>query len=1154
MPGSGFIHLRVHTDYSLSESAIRIKDLPKLAQEHGMPAIGITDLGNLFGAMEYCSTLSKAGIQPIVGCRLGLAREEAEGLAGRIGRKPEPDAIVLYAKDARGYENLMALSSAGYLETPAGETPRVTWEKLERHAEGLICLTAGTIGTVGRLLFENQDVGARACLEKLATVFPGNLYVEIQRHGLAEEAAIEERLIELAYAQGLPLVATNDCLFPDESMHGAHDALICVAAGATVSATERRRVTVNHRFRSAAEMRALFADLPEAIDNSIVIARRCAVMAPERKPLLPRFTLPGAEDEDEPATLRRMAHEGLDARLAAVPVEDPEVYRKRLDYELDVIVKMGFPGYFLIVADFIQWAKRQGIPVGPGRGSGAGSVAAWALTITDLDPLRFGLLFERFLNPERVSMPDFDIDFCQDRRDEVIRYVQDRYGADRVAQIITFGTLQARAALRDVGRVLEMPFGQVDRICKMVPANPANPVTLQKAIDTEPRLRYERDSDEAVGRLLDVAMKLEGLHRHASTHAAGVVIADRPLTELVPLYRDPRSTLPATQFNMKYVEGAGLVKFDFLGLKTLTVLEKTRLLLKRRGIVLDLGNLPLDDRGSYDMLSKGDTVGIFQLESQGMRDVVRNLKPDRLEDIVALVALYRPGPMENIPRFIACKHGQEQPDYLHPLLEPVLRETYGVIVYQEQVMQIAQILAGYSLGEADLLRRAMGKKIKAEMEAQRERFVQGAAEKGIPEDRASYIFDLVDKFAGYGFNKSHAAAYALVAYQTAYLKANYPVEFVAASMTLDLSNTDKLAVFRQELRRLGIDLLPPDVNRSEVEFSVEFPKGPEAKGAVRYAMAAVRNVGASAVEGLVKTRAAEGAFKGIADFAKRMDPQSLNKRMVENLGKAGAFDGLDRNRRRIVEGADVIIRQAASAADARESKQVSLFGGDSAPEPPLPLPNVPDWDDLQRLEQEFSAIGFYLSAHPLDAYARSLKKLAVMRYADLVRGLGGRQAETKVAGIVMSRQERTSQRGSRFAYVQLSDPSGTFEAVVFSEALAVAREYLEPGKAVVLSVEVRPDGDSARLTAKHVESLEKVADTAADGVVVHIRDAAPIAGIRSLLDRVKKPAARGKISLMLRLPGDGSEIEVLLPGGYSITREVRAALKQVNGVDLVEER
>ncbi len=1152
MPRSGFIHLRVHTDYSLSESAIRIKDLPRLAQEHGMPAIGITDVGNLFGAMEYCSTLSKAGIQPVVGCRLGLAREEAEGL-NRSGRKPEPDAIVLYAASPRGYENLMALTSAGYLDTPAGETPRVTMQDLAAKAEGLICLTGGLAGTVGRLLSENQDAAARAALEKLARIYPGHLYVELQRHGLSEEAAIEERLIDLAYALDLPLVASNDCLFTDEDMHGAHDALICVAAGATVSATERRRVTPNHRFRSAAEMQELFADLPEAIDNTLVVARRCAVMAPERKPLLPRFTLPGAEAEDEPSTLRRMAHEGLARRLAAAPVQDPESYRVRLDYELDVIVKMGFPGYFLIVADFIQWAKRQGIPVGPGRGSGAGSVVAWALTITDLDPLRFGLLFERFLNPERVSMPDFDIDFCQDRRDEVIRYVQSRYGADRVAQIITFGTLQARAALRDVGRVLEMPFGQVDRICKMVPANPANPVTLQKALDTEPRLRYERDSDEAVGRLIDTAMKLEGLHRHASTHAAGVVIGDRPLTELVPLYRDPRSALPATQFNMKYVEGAGLVKFDFLGLKTLTVLEKTRLLLDRRGVRLDLGNLPLDDRPSYDMLSRGDTVGIFQLESQGMRDVVRNLKPDRLEDIVALVALYRPGPMENIPRFIACKHGQEEPDYLHPLLEPVLKETYGVIVYQEQVMQIAQILAGYSLGEADLLRRAMGKKIKAEMEAQRERFVKGAAEKNIDPERASYIFDLVDKFAGYGFNKSHAAAYALVAYQTAYLKANHPVEFIAASMTLDLSNTDKLAVFRQELRRLGIDLLPPDVNRSEVEFSVEHPKGPAGKGAVRYALAAVRNVGAGAVDGLVRNRLADGLFRGIADFARRMDPQSLNKRMVENLGKAGAFDGLDRNRRRIVEGADVIIRQAAAAADARESRQVSLFGGDSAPEPPLPLPQVPDWDDLQRLEQEFSAIGFYLSAHPLDAYARSLKKLAVMRYADLVRGLD-RNAVAKVAGIVMSRQERTSQRGSRFAYVQLSDPSGTFEAVVFSEALASAREHLEPGKAVVLSVEARPDGESARLTAKSVEALDKVADTAADGVVVHIRDAAPITGIRSLLERVKKPAARGRVSLMLRLPGEGSEIEVLLPGGYSITREVRAALKQVNGVDLVEER
>lgn len=1152
MPPADFVHLRVQTDYSLSESAIRIKELPKLCETHGMPAVGIADSGNLFGAMEACATLAKAGIQPIVGCKLGLAREEAEGLAGRIGRKPEPDAIVLIAKDEAGWRNLMALSSAGYLETPAGETPHVTWGQLAARADGLICLTGGTAGTVGRLLAEGQSDAAREALERLAKLYPGRLYVELQRHGLPAEAAIEERLIELAYALDLPLVATNDCLFPAEEMYEAHDALLCVAQGSSVSNNERRRVTPNHRFRSAAEMKAAFADVPEAIANTLVIAQRCAVMAPERKPILPRFTTEAGEDE--PQALRRMAHEGLDHRLAAmgeVEAERAKAYRERLDYELDVIVKMGFPGYFLIVADFIQWAKRHGIPVGPGRGSGAGSVVAWALTITDLDPLRFGLLFERFLNPERVSMPDFDIDFCQDRRDEVIRYVRDRYGADRVAQIITFGTLQARAAIRDCGRVLEMPLGQVDRIAKMVPMNPANPVTLSKALEGEPRLRHERDTDESVARLLDVAMKLEGLHRHASTHAAGVVIGDRPLTELVPLYRDPRSPLPATQFNMKWVEPAGLVKFDFLGLKTLTVLERTVRLLRKRDINLDLGHLPLDDKASFELLSRADTVGIFQLESQGMRDVVRNLKPDRLEDIVALVALYRPGPMENIPRFINCKHGREEPDYLHPLLEPVLKETYGVIVYQEQVMQIAQILAGYSLGEADLLRRAMGKKIKAEMEAQRERFVKGAEAKGIPAGQASYIFDLVDKFAGYGFNKSHAAAYALVAYQTAYLKANYPVEFLAATMSLDIANTDKLGTFRQELRRLGIDLLPPDVNRSEVEFSVE--AGKNGKGAVRYALAAIRNVGMSAVDGLVKERAG-GSFRNIADFARRMDPQALNKRMIENLARAGAFDALERNRRKVCEGADVIMRQAQAAAEARESKQESLFGGGAVAEPPLPLPQVADWDDLHRLEQEFAAIGFYLSAHPLDAYARSLKKLAVMRYADLVRGLVDRPAQAKIAGIVMGRQERTSQRGSRFAYVQMSDPSGTFEVLVFAEALSNAREHLEPGKALVMTVEARPDGETARLSAKSIEPLEKVADTAADGIVVHIRDTAPIGGIRAVLDRVKKPMARGQVSLMLRLPEDGSEVEIQLPGAYMVTREARAALKQVGGVDLVEER
>ncbi len=731
MPLADFVHLRVHSAYSLSAGAIRINELAGLCKAERMPAVAITDSGNLFGALEFATTLTAAGVQPIIGCEIALERSNA-GATNRLGRAAaEPDRIVLLVQDETGYRNLLQLVTRSYL---AGETPgepAISGSDLTDAAKGLICLTGGTKGPVGRLLSEGQGEAAEAVLSSLAAAFPNRLYVELMRHGAPEEARSEPGMVELAYRHGLPLVATNDVHFPDGDFYEAHDALLCIAQGAVIADADRQRLTPSHSFRPASEMRAAFADLPEACDNTLVIARRCAFIPQQRQPILPAFA--SGDDHDEETALRRAALAGLDARLAAqaVPRDDCGPYRERLEFELGTIIRMGFAGYFLIVSDIIQWAKRQGIPVGPGRGSGAGSVVAWALTITDLDPLRFGLLFERFLNPERVSMPDFDIDFCQDRRDEVIRYVQQKYGRDRVAQIITFGKLQARAVLRDVGRVLAMPYGQVDRLCKLVPNNPAHPVTLEEAIAGEPALQQQRDSDESVARLMTIALKLEGLYRHASTHAAGVVIGDRPLTELVPLYRDPRSDIPVTQFNMKWVELAGLVKFDFLGLKTLTVLARARDLLAARGVELDLSGLPLDDPGAYELLARGDTVGIFQLEGAGVRDMMKKLRPDRFEDIIAIVSLYRPGPMENIPRYIAVKHGEERPDYLHRALEGILKETHGIMIYQEQVMQIAQVLAGYSLGSADLLRRAMGKKIASEMEAQRQLFIEGATARGV---------------------------------------------------------------------------------------------------------------------------------------------------------------------------------------------------------------------------------------------------------------------------------------------------------------------------------------------------------------------------------------------------------------------------------------
>ena len=708
MAHADFVHLRVHTAYSLSEGAIQVEDAVKLAKQHRMPALAITDRGNLFGALEFALEASKSGVQPIIGCELGLARE---GDVQPSQRLPEPDRIVLLSQSEVGYRNLMALSSAAFLETEPPQTPQVSWDKLATFSAGLIALTGGVAGPVGRLLTERREAHAGETLARLAAMFPGRLYVELQRHGIEAEERIEPALLDLAYAQNLPLVATNEPYFADAAMSEAHDALLCIADGAYISEPNRRRMTVEHRFKSASEMREAFADLPEAIDNTLVIARRCAYMPPKRDPILPRFPLP--EGQTEADLLRAQSGAGLEVRVAAKPEAERGAYRERLEYELGVIIKMGFAGYFLLVADFIRFSKENDIPVGPGRGSGAGSVVAWALKITDLDPLQFGLLFERFLNPHRISMPDFDIDFCQERRDEVIAYVQKTYGVDRVAQIITFGSLMARAALRDVGRVLEMPYGQVDRISKLVPYNPANPVSLAEAIASEPRLAAERDADERVAKMLDIAQKLEGLYRHASTHAAGVVIGDRPLIELVPLYRDPRSSMPATQFSMKWVEAAGLVKFDFLGLKTLDVIDKTVKLLARRGKVIDIAALPLDDEKSYAMLARGETMGVFQLESEGMKNLAREVRPSNIEDIIAIVALYRPGPMENIPKYVACKHGREEPELLHALIEPVVRDTYGVIIYQEQVMQIAQAFAGFSMAEADNLRRAMGKKIKS---------------------------------------------------------------------------------------------------------------------------------------------------------------------------------------------------------------------------------------------------------------------------------------------------------------------------------------------------------------------------------------------------------------------------------------------------------
>ena len=1139
MTHADFVHLRVHSAYSLSEGAIRVGDLAGLAKAEAMPAVAITDTGNLFGALEFSDACSKVGVQPIIGCQVAVARPGRDG--GAISA--DPDQLVLLAQDETGLANLRRLSTAGFLESDPG-APTITFDALCARSDGLLLLTGGVRGPVGRALAEGQEGEARRTLSMLTEAFPGRVAVELQRHGMPLEAVIEPGLITLADAAALPLVATNECFFPRPDMYAAHDALLCIAQGRTLSEAGRVRVSPEHWFKDAAAMRAVFADLPEACDNTLAIARRCAVMVEARRPLLPICpkVRPG---ETESQTLRAMALDGLARRLAARGGDERD-YRDRLDYELGVIDAMGFSGYFLIVADFIQWAKSRGIAVGPGRGSGAGSVAAWALTITDIDPLRFGLLFERFLNPDRVSMPDFDIDFCQERRDEVIDYVRREYGADRVAQIITFGKLQARAAVRDVGRVLQLPFGLVNKVAELIPNNPARPVTLGQAIAGEQRLREMRDGDEGVRRLLEIALQLEGLYRHASTHAAGVVIGDRPLVDLVPLYRDPKTSGLVTQFNMKYVEQAGLVKFDFLGLTTLTILERAIAFLRETGIEVDLERIPFDDPVTYAMLGRGDTSGVFQFEGAGMRDVLRQMRPDRLEDLTAAVALYRPGPMANIPEYCARKHGSDWAAP-HPEIHEILQETYGIMVYQEQVMQIAQTMAGYSLGGADLLRRAMGKKIRAEMDTQREIFTSGAVGRSVPKAKAAEIFDLMAKFADYGFNKSHAAAYALVSYQTAWLKANHPTAFLAACMSLAINNTDKLAALRQEMGRLGIRLLPPDINRSSADFRVEV--GADGSQSVRYALAAVKRVGMAAMQSLCASRG-DRPFADLSDFAARVDPGPLNRMQLENLVRAGAFDGLEPRRARLLAGVETVLKRAQRNSEEAASGQIGLFGTVDADQA-IRLPDMPDWSDVEKLGFEAEAIGFHLTAHPLDAYRGLLARLQTVGTAQVEDEAQVGRTRVRIAGCVVDRKERPTRTGGKMAWLRLSDPAGMVEVTLFSEVLAKRRDLLTPGRALLVTADLKIEGEALRITAQEVLDLEQVASEAAGGAIrVWVERAEAVEPIRSVLARASR--GQGRVVLVPSMDA-GRRVELALPALYAVTPRLAQALKSLPGVARVED-
>jgi len=1140
MPFSPFVPLRVLSSYSMLEGAIDPKAIAKLAKEKGFPAIAICDRNGLYGSSMFAGACKGEGIQPIVGTLLGVLADDGETV----------DHLPLFAQHDQGWNNLCHLVSRAHLDRPLERMPHVGLADLEGHTDGLIALSGASEGAITRLMADGKERKAYDLADRLSALFPTRFYVELARRGNPVEEAAEEALLDLAYAKDLPLVATNPANFAEPHMHSAHDAMLCIANSSQIDSDDRPTSNPEAYVKSAATMEELFADLPEATQNTLVIAQRCAFAPPRRQPILPSLA---GDLEGEERMLEEDARRGLAARLeqyGELTDDELKTYTDRLDYEVGIIKNMGFPGYFLIVADFIKWAKSQGIPVGPGRGSGAGSLVAWALTITDLDPIRLGLLFERFLNPERVSMPDFDIDFCETRRGEVIRYVQDRYGKDKVAQIITFGKMKARAVLRDTGRILQMPYGQVDRLTKMVPNHPTDPWTLPRTLNGAADFKREYDNDNQVKRLVDLAMKLEGYPRNSSTHAAGVVIGDRPLSQLVPLYRDPRSDMPVTQFDMKHVEDSGLVKFDFLGLKTLSVLRKAVDLLKRRNISIDLDTLAWDDPGVFELLKRGDTVGVFQLESEGMRRTLTAVKPTKFEDIIALVSLYRPGPMDNIPSFGKRKAGEEEIVYPHEKLAGILEETYGIFVYQEQVMQAAQILAGYSLGDADLLRRAMGKKIQAEMDAQRLRFCEGCKEvSGIEKDEANRLFDLIDKFAGYGFNKSHAAAYALLSYQTAWLKAHYPEEFYAASMCFDMHQSEKLAVFVDDARRNGVDLLPPDIARSEAEFCVEET---DAGHAVRYALAGIRNVGERAMEMVVAEREAHGPFESLQDVFKRLPAGSMNRKQLEGLAGAGAFDRFEPNRAKVLANADMLLAVTEAANRERSSGQAGLFGGDDEVEPDLRLTEAEAWPRSEQMNVEKDVFGFYFAAHPVQEFREIASANGARSYAALMEsGVDGGRAPAVMAAMVESVNKGRTKRGAEFIRADFSDSSGQFSAACFEESLVDSfMQWAQDGTCVLLNVELdspNPD-DPPRVTVRGARPLAEVKSTAKMQLSADVYQPDAIAALAEILEFGR--AGHGEVVLHLRL-GEEHEPKMLLGSDFKLGGDLVERVSAIPGLSNV---
>ncbi len=1068
-----FNQIKIHSQYSICEGALKIEDLKEYCKKNKIQSVGLSDTYNLSGALEFSENISSVGTQPIIGSQIMFKFKNNYGV------------IPLIAKDNKGYQNIIELSSKAYLENNENDIPHCFIGDLLEKSEGIILLTGSINSLVGKLfnkgLFEELD----QLIITLNDKFVNNIYIEIQRHGDENENQFEIFNLNQSKKFKIPIIATNEVYYLDKKMHEAHDALMCIGQKTYINDQKRLKLTNNHYFKSSEEMEEIFKDLPEALENNYNIPYRCSFRPIPSKPILPNIS---SDEVDTNEYLIRNSSRGLEEKFKNDPelnkkiLEDisiKEIYKKRLNHEIKIITRMNYSGYFLIVSDYIKWAKKNNIPVGPGRGSGAGSLVAWCLSITDIDPIKFNLIFERFLNPDRISMPDFDIDFCEEKRDQVFKYLTLKY-KNSVAHIITFGKLKARMVIRDVGRVLGLPYGFIDSICKMIPFDPSRPLNLQESINIEPRLQKLIKEDKRVMRLVELSLKLEGLNRNVATHAAGVVIADKNLTETVPLYKDSSADLllPSTQFDMYSAENAGLVKFDFLGLKTLTVINKTQKLVEKKIQDFKIENINYHDQKVFDLLSSGKTVGLFQLESSGMKDALINMKPNHLEDIIALVALYRPGPMSNIPIYNDCKHGRKKPDYLHPKLIEILKPTYGVIIYQEQVMQIAQVLSGFTAGEADILRRAMGKKKRAELEKQKERFVDGAYKNGISKDIAAGIFLKIEPFAEYGFNKSHAAAYAIIAYQTAYLKTYYPHEFLAASMSMELSNQKKLSEFHEELKRLNINVIRPDINKCNADFTSDGKN-------FLYALGAVKNVGFEAISKIVEERINNGEYKDLNDFISRVNPKDMNKLQLEGLVKAGAFDKINKNRRSLYNSIPNIIIKSKNIFENNSVNQIDLFKDD---DDESYLEIIEDWSLDHKLSKEFETLGFFISDHPINQYKSLFKQYNIINYDEF--DTNESILSSNIACTILKVQEKKTQKGSSYAIIKFSDLSGVFELFVFSDLFDFNREIFIEGNSVMITL-VKNYVDESRVQKKinirKIISMKEVIDKPIDKVNFRIK-------------------------------------------------------------------